>query len=101
MSFVITPSRTEIESLTSKKGGIVIEWKKKTKQVDGYQIRYSTKKSMLSAQKTDIESRDITRGKITGLSHEKKYYVQVRTYKIVNGEYFYSSWSKSKAIITK
>lgn len=101
LSFVITPSRTEIESLTSKKGGIVIEWKKKTKQVDGYQIRYSTKKSMLSAQKTDIESSDITRGRIMGLSHEKKYYVQVRTYKMVNGEYFYSSWSKSKTIITK
>ena len=32
---------------------------------------------------------------------KKKYYVRVRTYKIVNGKKVYSSWSKVKSIKTK
>ena len=32
---------------------------------------------------------------------KKKYYVRVRTYKIVNGKKVYSSWSKVKSVKTK
>ena len=32
---------------------------------------------------------------------KKKYYVRVRTYKIVNGKRDYSSWSKVKSVKTK
>ena len=32
---------------------------------------------------------------------KKKYYVRIRTYKIVNGKKVYSSWSKVKSVKTK
>ena len=39
--------------------------------------------------------------KITKLRSKTSYYVQVRAYKIVNGNYYYSGWSKVKKINTK
>ena len=39
--------------------------------------------------------------KITGLKAKTKYYVQVRSYKIVNGKKYYSSWSAKKSVKTK
>ncbi|MDD6660035.1 MAG: hypothetical protein PUE60_08165 [Eubacteriales bacterium] len=35
------------------------------------------------------------------LKSKKKYFVRIRTYKIVNGKKVYSSWSKSKIVKTK
>jgi len=42
-----------------------------------------------------------TSAKKTSLKAKKKYYVQVRTYKSVNGTRYYSSWSKTKSVKTK
>ena len=39
--------------------------------------------------------------KITGLKPSKKYYVRIRTYKIVNKKTYYSNWSKKKCVTTK
>ena len=39
--------------------------------------------------------------KITKLKKNKKYYVQIRTYKTVNGKKCYSKWSAKKSIKTK
>ena len=39
--------------------------------------------------------------KITDLKSSKKYYVRIRTYKIVNKKTYYSSWSKKKNVTTK
>jgi hypothetical protein len=39
--------------------------------------------------------------KLTGLKAKTKYYVQIRTYKTVNGVKFYSAWSAKKSMKTK
>jgi hypothetical protein len=38
---------------------------------------------------------------IKQLKSKKKYYVQIRTYKTVNGVKYYSAWSGKKIITTK
>ena len=56
---------------------------------------------MKDAVVVDVNSAKTTSKKITELKGGKKYYVQIRTYKIVDGEKIYSDWSKAKAVKTK
>lgn len=103
------PPRTAIKKLKKAKRGFTVTWKKlsksKLKKITGYQVRYSTKKSMKGAKKKTVKA--TTKAgkkctlKVTRLKASKKYYVQVRTYKKVKGKTIYSSWSKAKAVKTK
>ena len=38
---------------------------------------------------------------LTKLAKNKKYYVRVRTYKVVSGKTYYSSWSGAKTVTIK
>ena len=81
-------------------------WKKQTSQTDGYQIQYSTNRSFKGkAAKIAATGKKETAKNISRLKGKKKYYVRIRTYKIVktNGKKktLYSDWSKSKTIRTK
>lgn len=72
---------------------IKITWSK-NKKADGYQIRYSTKASMKGTKTVKVKSSNKNKKTISGLKTGKKYYVTVRSYKIVNGKKYYSAWSK-------
>lgn len=87
--------KTSISKVTVKKNKVTI----KTKKVSGckYQVRYSTKKSMKSAKIKNMKSTSIT----LKLKRSTKYYVQVRSYKVVDGKKVYSAWSKAKVVKTK
>lgn len=39
--------------------------------------------------------------KVKGLKAKKKYFVRIRTYKVVNGKTYYSGWSSAKKVTTK
>ena len=93
---------TSITSLSAKDNGFTVKWKKKTK-ITGYQIQYSTssKFSMKNTKTVKIKKAKTTSKKITDLKSSKKYYVRIRTYKIVNKKTYYSSWSKKKNVTTK
>ena len=97
----VKPPTTSITSLTKGTKSFTVKWKKKTKNVSGYQIRYSRNSSMSDASKKTISGTKTTSKKITGLKGGKKYYVQVRTYKKVGDKKYYSAWSKKKSVITK
>jgi len=56
---------------------------------------------MKDAVVVDVAGAKATSKKITGLKGGKKYYVQIRTYKVVDGKKVYSDWSKAKAVKTK
>ncbi len=101
LQFKILPTPTGIRSLGALKSGFGITWTKKTKQVTGYQIRYSTNSTMKNSKVKTIKKNTVTSAKIKGLKTGKKYYVKVRTYKKVNGKNYYSSWSAKKAVRTK
>lgn len=93
---------TSITSLSAKDNGFTVKWKKKTK-ITGYQIQYSTssKFSMKNTKIVKIKKAKTASKKITDLKSSKKYYVRIRTYKIVKKKKSYSSWSKKKNVTTK
>ena len=78
-----------------------ITWSKKTTQVTGYQIQYSTGSSFSSAKIKAVGKNSTVSTTLTGLKAKTTYYVRVRTYKIVNGEKVYSGWSAVKSVKTK
>ena len=101
LSFSIKPKSTSITSLTRGKRKFTVKWAKKSTQVTGYQIQYSTVKSFKNAKKITISDYKKTSKTISGLKSGKKYYVRIRTYKTVKGTKYYSSWSSVKRVTTK
>lgn len=94
---------TYIKSFKRYSGAFTVKVKKLSKsQASGYEMRYSTNKKMSNAVYKTIGTKyNKVSKKITKLRSKTSYYVQVRAYKIVNGNYYYSGWSKVKKINTK
>jgi hypothetical protein len=100
-TFTIKPKPTSIKGLTAKNDAFKISWNKKTTQTTGYQIRYSLKSSF-SSYKDELIKKDTTTSEtVKNLKSKKTYYVKIRTYKTVDGEKIYSSWSSVKKVKTK
>ena len=101
-TFKITPKGTTLKTLTKPaKKQIKVTWKKQTVQVTGYQIRYSTNKNMKNSKIVTVAKAKTTTKTIKKLKSKKKYYVQIRTYKTVNGVKHFSAWSAKKFVTTK
>lgn len=104
-SYTITPKGTKLSKVSSGKRKLTVKWKAQKKDINGYQVQYSTKKSFGSQTKTKNISKRKKSVKLSRLKSKKKYYVRIRTYKTVkvNGksEKIYSGWSKSKAAKVK
>ena len=75
------------------------------KYVSGYQIQYSTSSSMSNAKSVKISGKTSSSRTVKSLKNKKKYYVRIRTYRIVkvNGsnKTYYSKWSAKKTVTTK
>ncbi|MDO4514674.1 MAG: Ig-like domain-containing protein, partial [Lachnospiraceae bacterium] len=104
--FYISPKGTSISKVSKAKKAFTVKWKKQsakmaTSTISGYQIRYSISSNMTGAKIKTVKGYKSTSKKITKLKAKKKYYVQIRTYKTVNGKIYYSSWSKIKSVKTK
>ena len=93
---------TTITSVKAKSEAFTIKWKKKT-NIAGYQIQYSTNSKFNKKNSKTIKIKQAKKisKKITGLKSSKKYYVRVRTYKVVKKKISYSSWSKKKCVTIK
>ncbi len=100
-TFKINPKGTSISKLTAVKGGFKATIKKQATQTTGYQIRYASKSSMASAKTVTITKNTTLSKTVKNLKAKKKYYVQIRTYKTVNGAKYYSAWSSKKSVTTK
>ena len=101
LTFEINPDKTTVSKLTAGKKRITVEITKKSTQVAGYQIQYSTSKKFTSAKTKTITSYNTTKYTLKSLSAKKTYYVRVRTYKTVGKTKYYSGWSTYKHIKTK
>ena len=101
LTFKINPVKTKISKLTPGKNSIKVDFSKKTTQVTGYQIQYSTTKSFSKATTKTITSNKTTRYTFKKLKSRKTYYIRVRTYKTVGKTKYYSSWSSYKSTKTK
>ena len=95
-----TVKKASISKLRNVSGKKMIVTAKKLSGVKGYKIRYSAKSSMKSAKSTSTSKTSKT---ITNLKKGKRYYVQVRAYKLDStGRKVYGDWSSVESIkITK
>ena len=92
---VVTPKATKIVKLTKKKKTITVKWKKMS-GINGYQVSMATKKKgKYKVIKTITKASTIKFTK-KKLKKGKNYYFKVRTYRIVNGKKYFSSWSAVK-----
>ena len=95
---VVNPTMTCILSLTSPKAGQMLVTYKKNTIGTGYQIQFSLNKEFSPASSAWVTSNTTLTRKIGNLQKGQKYYVRIRTYKLVDGVKFYSAWSTIKAI---
>ena len=100
------PNKTSLTKLVKAKKAMTVKWKKSTekiagKNIDGYQIRYSLKKTMKSAKTVTVKGYNVSSKKIKKLKAKKKYFVQIRTFKKTDGKMYYSGWSAKKAVKVK
>ena len=102
LTFTINPPKTSISKIKAGKKSFTVNWSKKTTEVTGYQIQYSTSSKFSTKPKTvTVKSAKEASKTIKKLSGNKKYYVRVRTYKTVGKTKYYSDWSSAKAVKTK
>ena len=88
---------TRLTKVKKGKRKATLSWKR-TKGVAGYQIQYSTKKNFAyDSTVKKIRGAKKVKAKIRKLKAKRKYYVRIRTYKIIGGQVFYSKWSKTKS----
>lgn len=97
----VVPKGTPITKLQSqRRHWLNIQWRA-DKTVSGYQVQYSTSSGFKNAKSFSVTKngiRSYTRKDLTG---GKRYYVRVRTYKIVSGKKYYSNWSGTKSTIVR
>ena len=98
---VTKPKSAKFKKVKSAKKAVSVQWKK-VGGVKGYQVQVATDKKFKKNKKTvTIKKQKTTKTTVKKLKAKKKYYVRVRTYKIVNGKKVYFSWSKVKSVKTK
>ena len=101
LSFTVIPVKTTVSKVVSGKKSLTVSVAKKSSQVTGYEVQYSTNKNFSGAKTTIIKSYNTTNTTIKSLSAKKTYYIRVRTYKTVSGKKYYSVWSTYKSAKTK
>lgn len=90
---VARPSISKLTNVSGKKMKVSI---KKVSGAKGYVIRYSTNSKFKSAKTVTVKSSSKT---ITKLKKGKKYYVQVKAYKVDSaGKKVSGKWSKTKTV---
>lgn len=105
-SSAAVPSKPKATAFTKVKGArraVILKWKKQAKTATGYQIRLSTSKKFTKKTTKTLWVKSAKKASLTvkKLKAKRAYYVQIRTYKTVDGKKLYSSWSKMKKVKTK
>ena len=95
------PAAVTTNKPKAKKNSLVVTWKPMN-NADGYEIQVATDKKFKKNKKSVIINKKNAKKKtIKNLKKNKKYFVRVRAYKIVDGKKVYGKWSKIKSIKTK
>ena len=106
-STVMNPDGIRILKIKATKRGFWIKISKWKQEINGYEIKYSTKKNFKGnyTRKKYITQKVTANIKVSNKKTKKKYYVRVRTYvRVKGGEKYinkYSKWSKRKVIRMK
>ena len=91
--------KVKIKKATRKRSAKKLKVTLKTaKGVKGYQVMISTSKKFKKAKVKNYKKAKFT---IKKLKANKKYFIRVRAYKVVNGEVYYGKWSNRKVKFKK
>lgn len=102
-TFRINPVGTKLASMQSPSGGTTLKltWKRPSRAVSGYQIRYSTRSDFKGAKLQTISGATRLTTTLRSLKPATRYYLQIRSfYRYVKGKYVYSAWSRLTAKTT-
>ena len=99
--FTIKPKSISIKNITSGNKSLKVKVSKRTLQVTGYQIHYSTSKTFKSYKYKYITNYKKDTFVLNSLSAKKTYYVRARSYKKIGNKIYYSAWSTVKYKKTK
>lgn len=100
-TYTIKPKKVSGFKVSKAKKAFKAKWSKNKTERSGVQVKYSTKKSMKNAKTIKAKGASVKAKTVKKLKKETKYYVQVRSYKIVGGKTYYSNWSAKKAVKTR
>ncbi len=100
-TFQIVPKGTSLTAVKATKGGFNVKWKKRTKQISGYQLQFSKSKKFKTSSKINFKGKDHSTCRVMRLRSGRTYYVRIRKYKTVDGKKYYSNWSKAKSVKAK
>lgn len=96
--FLINPQKVKIKKIVPTETGFEALWKE-NKYVDGYEIEYAQTSYFFGSMVMKIEGSKNTSFKASNLRPNAKYYVRLRSYKVVDNKFYYSVWSKPKKYI--
>ncbi|MGI6737629.1 MAG: CAP domain-containing protein [Anaerovoracaceae bacterium] len=88
------PQRPQLKAVRSGRGTIRAVWNTAV-GAQGYQIRFSRKKSMHHARCRRAGAAAYQKT-VSGVKRHKKYYLQVRAWRNIDGSRYYSAWSQKK-----
>ena len=100
-TYTIKPKKVSGFKVSKAKKAFKAKWSKNKTERSGVQVKYSTKKSMKNAKTVKAKGASVKAKTVKKLKKKTKYYVQVRSYKIVDGKTYYSNWSAKKTVKTK
>ena len=83
---------TSLKKLSRKK--IKVKWKNNS-YCDGYIIEYSTNKKFKNAKRITVTNKKIKSKSIKNLKINKKYYIRIRTYKVIHNKKNYFLWTNT------
>lgn len=90
---VKNPKQVKNVKVISKKKKLTIKWKKQ-KNITGYRVKVGTNKKITKNKKVITIKKNKNKIVIKELKANKKYFVRVRAYKVVNGKKYWGVWSK-------
>ena len=105
--FKIVSRGTSVKELLKTKKTITVKWKKQSAKmagtrITGYQIQIATNKKFTRNKKAvTVKGYKKVSKRIRIPGAGKKYFIRIRTFKIIGRQKYYSPWSKTKTLKTK
>ena len=106
-TYKIIPKGTSLKKPKAGKRSATVRWTRQAagmskSRITGYQIQLATDRKFTGNRITKtVKGYRNTSKKITRLKAKKKYFIRIRTYRMIGKNKYWSAWSKPKTVITE
>lgn len=87
---------TDVRAIITR--GITLWWRPRS-GITGYEIRYSKRSSMRGARLCHVKGAAVVSKTLRHMKAGTRYFIQIRTYKVVQGEHYHSRWSRIRSCV--